>query len=282
MSNWVKITGWIQLKGEKFRNEPELGIDMEPWGEDTHVWKLVKILARHKGFHLGVGWTQGSTVENEEHAERKDPNSGDGKELERWEKKILEKYGCVMIWTSKIPIYIRFLKLALVITFCFSKYDTVLKQNHMGPKDLLSFICLHVQELDGTDPDIDLCFSNKHNPISYWDLWAFFWDAPDYSSEFFFHFNPLLLVPLLPLDLTDVFRSPMFFSQHHCIWELQNSPQVFLCLFIWCSSLPIFNCSPALGEICNFPDGLESDLRAHLQVSTLLPWSLEMLQLSET
>ena len=33
-------------------------------------------------------------------------------------------------------------------------------------------------------------------------------------SGFFFYFNPLLLVPLLALDLTDGFYSPEFFSCH--------------------------------------------------------------------
>lgn len=48
-------------------------------------------------------------------------------------RKVLLCYGLDFKNTNKI----RFLKLALVITFYFFEYDTILKQNQMGPKNLL-------------------------------------------------------------------------------------------------------------------------------------------------
>lgn len=63
---------------------------------EPYMVKPGQNLCRQGGFHLGVGWSQGSTVEDEELLEWKDPNSGDGKEVERQEKWILENYCYVL------------------------------------------------------------------------------------------------------------------------------------------------------------------------------------------
>ena len=109
------------------------------------------------------------------------------------------------------------------------------------------YIFLHAEESDGTNPDIDFYFSNKHSLISHWDIQNY-WMPWIHLLQPFATVSPLILTCWCVL-LIDVLLPTSFASQSSRV-----VPTVFLPLFL--SAVPAHSQTTLLpwGMFCNFPD----------------------------